>query len=97
MSIKFNFKKITDFLKRIPGFLVEKSFLTFLILSILSFLIGGFVFYKYCYSIEKMKPKIIEKQLKIDESKYQEMMNFWDARTKIFEGVDAKEFKNPFK
>jgi hypothetical protein len=91
-----DFNKIKTFLKKFPETLAEKSFLTFLILSLLAFFISGLIFYKYYYLIEKTTPKVTEKALKIEMESYQDLLNFWDLRFKKFEGADFKEYKNPF-
>jgi len=96
MKTLLDFNKTKTFLKKLPEILAEKSFLTFLILSIFAFLITGFIFYKYYHKIEKIEPQISGELLKIDMSSYQEMLNFWNLRQQKFEGADLKEYKNPF-
>lgn len=96
MFKELSLNSLKVFLKRLPEILAGRLFLTFLMLSIIAFLIGGFVFYKYYYLIEKSPISSPEKQLKINADSYQEMLNFWDQRAKKFEGVDSKEYKNPF-
>jgi len=92
----FNLHNLIRFCEKLPENLAKKSFLTFFILSILSFFIGGIVFYKYGYSTEKNNSAIIEKDLQINTVAYQKMINSWEERAEIFEEADIKEFKNPF-
>ena len=92
----FDFGKFKKALSNLPETLAQKSFIAFLILSLLAFIISGAIFYKYGYSVVKMFPDITEQEIKINSTDYQKMLNYWDARAKIFEEADLKVFKNPF-
>ena len=96
MRLNFNLNKVINFLKKIPEGIANKSFSAFLILSLLAFLIAGFIFYKYYYKIEKFEPEIIGEQFKIDKESYQELLNFWNLRQQKFEETGLNEYKDPF-
>ncbi len=96
MNKNLNLNKIKIFFKKLPEWLAEKYFLTFLILSIFAFFIGGLVFYKYWYLIEKTTPLVSEKILKIETESYKDLLNSWDLLSKKFEGADSKNYKDPF-
>lgn len=96
MIKNINLNKIISFAKKTPEALAKRPFALFLALSVIAFLIGGIVFYKYFYSIKKAEPKGAENQFKINEENHQKVLNYWKLRTKKFEEADSKEFKNPF-
>ena len=96
MKGTINFNKIKIFLKKLPGISAEKTFLTFLGLSLLAFLFGGFVFYKYAYLVEKTIPEASENFVKIEEESYQDLLSFWNSRAKKIEESNSKRYINPF-
>lgn len=96
MIKNINLSKIRIFFKKLPWVSAEKSFLTFLTLSIFAFFLGGFVFYKYYYLIEKTTPEASGKVLKIEEKSYQDLLSFWGSRAKKIEEADLKRYINPF-
>jgi hypothetical protein len=96
MRETLNLNKIKIFFKKLPGISAEKTFLTFLGLSLFAFLFGGFVFYKYAYLAEKTIPKASENFVKIEEKAYQDLLDFWDSRTKKIEESNSKRYINPF-
>lgn len=92
----FDLNKIKIFFKKLPEISAEKTFLTFLALSIFAFFLGGFVFYKYYYLVEKTTPEVSGKVLKIEETSYQDLLNFWGLRAKKIEEAASKRYINPF-
>lgn len=102
MAKEFDLNQTKNFLKKLlkistlPKILAERPFLTFLIFSFFAFFLGGFVFYKYSYLAEKKEPKIKEKPLEIEIKSYQEILNFWNLRSKKIEESALKRYINPF-
>ena len=68
---KIKTKKIKDSLKKLPRVLGENAFLAFLGLLVIALILGGLIFYKYSFLVEKEPPtKIgegVEKPLKFNE------------------------------
>ena len=94
---KIKFKKIKNFLRKIPLILAERAFHTFLILFCFSLLVG-FLIYLRCNSlIEKTeKIQITEKEFRFQEEIYQNVIKFWEEKEKRFKETDFKEYENPF-
>jgi len=91
------FKKIKDFLKKLPRNLAEHSFSTILELFFLSLIFGSFVFYNYIFLVKKTEPQIIKKPLQFEEKIYQKVLTEWEERERNFKEADFKEYPDPFK
>ena len=50
---KIKTKKIKDSLKKLPRVLGENAFLAFLGLLVIALILGGLIFYKYSFLVEK--------------------------------------------
>jgi len=98
---KFKTEKIKQFFKKLPRTLGERSFLTFLGFLLIALILGGLIFYKYSFLVEKEPPtKIgegVEKPLKFNEKNYQEVLEIWQEKEKRFEEVNLKEYPNLFR
>lgn len=93
--IKLN--KIKQWFNRLPRILGGNAFLVFLILFLISLILGGLVFYKYSILIEKEKSEIIETPLLFEEKTLQEVLKIWQTRQKRFEEAGLKEYPNLFR
>jgi O-antigen/teichoic acid export membrane protein len=94
---KLKIKEITEFFKKLPRTLGERSFLTFFILLIIALIIGSLVFYKFSFLAEKQKPEVSGAPLKFQEKTYQAVLEIWQEKEKKFEEANLKEYPNPFK
>lgn len=94
--MKINPKKLIKNLKKLPKTLAKHSFSTFFMLLLLSFILGGIVFYKYVILIEKTKVETLRTPLRFDHANYQEVLNQWEKRQKNLEKIDFKQYINPF-
>jgi len=90
------FKKVKKFFQKIIFALAENSFSVLLVLILITFLLGGVVFYKYSYLPEKKPPQITPKPFKFEESLYQKILEKWQFRQKKFNEVDSKEYPDLF-
>ncbi|MBZ9572051.1 hypothetical protein KJA15_01780 [Patescibacteria group bacterium] len=89
-------KKIKEFFKKIPEIIKEHIFLSFFVLFFLVLISGGFIFYKYSFLAEKVKPQVTEEPLRFEESLFRDILKEWESREKRFKGTEEKEYSNPF-
>jgi hypothetical protein len=94
---KKQFKKIKNFLKRVPRIIGKHAFLTSLTLFFIAAILGGMVFYKYSILVEQRKSEFSEKLLYFDEKSFKAVLKIWQERQKNFEQADFKEYSNPFR
>ena len=94
---KFKTEKIKQFFKKLPRTLGEHSFLTFLGFLLIALILGGLIFYKYSFLVEKEKPEVLEKPLKFKEKTYEAVLETWQEKEKRFEEVNSKEYPGPFR
>jgi len=94
---QIKFKKIKDFLKKLPRSLSEHFLLTVLILFFLSLILSSFIFYNYIILVKKAEPQIIKKPLQFEEKIYQKILEEWREREKRFKEADLKEYPDLFK
>lgn len=90
------FKKIKEFSKKIIFKLAENSLLVLVVLILITFLLGGLMFYKYSFLAEKKTPQIAPKSLKFKEDLYQKILETWQLRQKKFDEADLKEYPDLF-
>lgn len=89
-------KKVKEFLKKLVWIIGGNAGITLVILFFLALILGGFVFYKYSFLVEKLEPKIIEKPLQFQEAVYQKIFQEWQIHQQSFEKADLKEYPNLF-
>lgn len=90
-------KKIRESLKKSVWIIGRNSAPTFFILFFVTFILGGFIFYKYSFLAEKIEPQITEQPLRFKESLFQEILKEWENREKRFEEAELKEYPDPFR
>jgi len=89
-------KKVGRFFKKLPLILGERAFLTCLILFFIAMVLGAFVFYKYCFLVEKKEPKFTQTLLYLDDKKLQAIIKAWQDRQAKFDAANSKQYLNPF-
>jgi hypothetical protein len=89
-------KNIKVSLGKLPKMLAKKAFLVFLGLFILSLTFGVFIFYEYRTKIREGLPEAAEKQLKFRTEIYNNILEIWQKREKIFKQTSSKSYPNPF-
>lgn len=94
--LKKKLKKNKDFFLKIPRFLVEHAFLTFLTLIFFAFIFGGLVFYSYGALVESKEFKITEETFLFDEKVFQDIIEIREQKEKKFEEADFKEYSDLF-
>jgi len=94
---KIKFKKIGNFLSKLPRFLGERAFLTFLGFLIIFLAFSGYLYYKYIFLVEKAEPEPTEATSQLNEKKFQKIMEIFEEKRKKFEEADKKQYPDPFK
>jgi len=89
-------KKLKEFLKKLVWIIGGNAGIALLILFFLSLILGGFVFYKYGFLVEKLEPQIIEKPLQFKEAIFQKIFQEWQIRQQKFEQADSKVYPDLF-
>ena len=88
--------KIKFFLEQSLLIIAKNIFLCFLLLLLLSLLLGGFVFYKYILSPQEITLNTTEEPFVIKEAIHQKILEKWQIRENKFRKADLKEYSNPF-
>ena len=78
-------------------FLGEQVFVAFLILMMISLLIGGFIFYKYYLIPKKKSPSTVESPLRFNEKLYKKVLEKLKERERKVMEADLKTYPDPFK
>jgi len=91
------FKKIGNFFSKLPRFLGERAFLTFIGLLIIFLAFSVYLYYKYIFLVEKAEPKPTEAISQLNEEKFQKIMEISEEKRKRFEEADKKQYPDPFK
>lgn len=94
MKIKLNTKKIKKALENFTLILIEKSFLTIILIFAFSLILGFFIFFKY--SSPKIS-QIKKEKIEFEQSLYEKVLRTWQERENSFQKVDIKEYPNPFR
>jgi len=94
--MKIKLAKIKDFLGEIPTILVKKPFFTTMSFLLITFVLGGIIFYKYCFLVEKAEPQVIEKPLSLKEDLFKKILEEWEERERKLEQIKYKGYPNPF-
>lgn len=95
--IRIKINKIKEFLRKFLRILGEEAFLFFLVLIFLALILGGLLFYKYSFLVEKAKPEVLEKPLQFEEKTHQEVLKILKELQKKFEETELKKYPDPFR
>lgn len=90
VKIPIKFTKAKKFLIKLPETLAKHVFLTFLVLIFIAFILGGFIFYKYSFLVEKIEPQITKNPFQIEKNLFQKILNVWQEREKKFKETESK-------
>lgn len=93
---KINFQTIKEVLKKIIWFLGEQAFVSFIIFVSIALFIGGAIFYYYGFLVVNEEPTITIKAIELDESLYQDFLDYYTQRKEKFFKADLKIYFNPF-
>jgi len=94
--MKIKLDKIKNFLRKISKILTKKPFLTLMALIVVAFILGGIIFYKFCYLISKVELQIIERPFSFKEDIFKDILKEWAEREKNIAEIEFKEYPNPF-
>ena len=89
--------KINSYLCKSCRFSARHAFLSFLVLVLMSLVLGGFLFYKYSFLIAKIEPEITGKTVQFKEGLYQKVMLELQNRQERFKKADAKKYLDIFR
>lgn len=78
-------------------FSAEHSFLSILILFLVSLLVGGWLFYQYSILIQRAEPQITGQTIQFEENIYQEILGQWQIREARIEAADGKIYLDIFR
>jgi hypothetical protein len=94
MKFKIDTKKIKKFLEKLAIILIEKGFLSLVLIFLVSVILGLLIFLKY----SKLPSLFGERKLiEFNEKIYEKVLEKWQEKEKKFQEVDFKEYPNPFK
>ena len=82
--------------KRALEFLGKHFFLSSIFVAILALILGGYFFYAYVFSLEKMEPPLIEQPLIFNEEAYRKVFEDLEKRDIRFRETDAKIYPELF-
>jgi hypothetical protein len=91
--------EIKGFKKRIKNFfkgIALHPFVSFWLILIIAFLVGGGVYYKCVILIPDKDEGAINKQVNFNQKVYEEVLAQWEEREKEFSQAEEKEYYNPF-
>ncbi len=96
MKIKTEiFSKIKK-IKKLPVVLAKNVFMFFILLVLLSIILGGLLFYKYCFLVESSSPENFDKPVKLEENIIQEVFKKWDQQQERFDGAGTRQYPDLF-
>lgn len=87
--------KLKMFFLRLPKFLAQRAFLTFLLLFLISLMLGSLVFYRYSLAKKEM-PQTQALPLQFKEKTYENLLTIWRERGERFEESKTKTYPNLF-
>jgi hypothetical protein len=94
--MRINLRKISRKTEKTVEIFVERSFFASICLILLAFAIGGFLYYKYDFLVDKAPVDPSGAVLKIDDAAYGKILNEWQKRDENSLGAGFKNYLNPF-
>ena len=85
-------KKTEKFLKT----LTEHVFGSFMVLVFIFLILGGIIFYRYSFLIEKMEPVSSQAFVQYEENVFREVSNQWLEREEKFKQAETKQYPDLF-
>lgn len=93
---QIDFKKITGYFLRIFNSLTERLFLSYVVLILISLLIGLAFFYKYNILPQRVEPEL-SPVIKFEERIYRQVLDEWQSRGERFELAKTKKYPGLFR
>ena len=94
--MRIKFVKTKNIFVKLPRFLGERAFLTFLGFAAIAIILGGFIFYKYSVLTKKAELEVVPKSIHFNEELYQKILEEWEIREQKFQETDFKTYPDPF-
>ena len=92
-KIKIKGEKI----KKTPVLIIKHAGFVFILLLLISFLIGSLLFYKYGYLAINKKIKSENQGVSFSKNLYSKIINKWEDQEELLNKVEGKRYLNPFK
>lgn len=95
-KIKIIINKTKDLLTNLPKVAATYAFLTYLALLFPVLAFSGYLFYQYNISAQQAELEITKPRIQLKENSYQNILEAWERRKKIFEEIKTIDYQNPF-
>ncbi len=90
---KFDIKKIS----RIIELCAQKAIFTFFFLFLIGMILGGILFLKYFFFVQRAKISIGKEPLRLERKIYNQVLKAWEERELKFEKAHEEIFQDFFK
>lgn len=94
---KIKLNKIITFSRKVPRAIAERAFLYFLLLFLISLILGGLIFYQYNILTKRKEVMRAGNSLQFEEKAYEDVLKIWQEREKIFKEAGTKKYFDIFK
>lgn len=94
---KIKLNKIIIFFRKAPRVMAERAFFSFLLLFLISLILGGLIFYQYNILTKRKEVTQLENFLQFKEKTYEDVLDIWREREKIFKEAGTKKYFDIFK
>ncbi|MBI2038559.1 MAG: hypothetical protein HYT19_01380 [Candidatus Nealsonbacteria bacterium] len=88
---------IIIFLRKAPKAIAERAFLSFLLLFLVSLVLGGLILYQYHILTKKKEVTRLENPIQFQEETYENILKIWQEREKKFKEAGSKKYFDIFK
>ena len=85
------------FFQHTPRAIADRAFSSFLLLFLISLILGGLIFYQYNILTKKKEVTQAENPLRFQEKIYEDVLKIWQEREKIFQETGTKKYFDIFK
>jgi len=94
--MKIEAKKIINFFKSLPKKIALHFFWSFIVVFVLSLLVGLFVFYK-CSNLERMSEgQYVKKNVRFQKNTYEKVVSYWKEMEENLANIELHQYKDPF-
>lgn len=94
--MKCKIKNILGNLGKIPVFLAENLFFSFLMIIFLAVFLANLFFYKYYILNQEIKQEIEQGQHIVNEKSYNDLLKIWEEQDKKFQNSESKNYLDIF-
>lgn len=90
-------KNILSELGKIPVFIAENLFFSFLMVVFAAIFLTNLLFYKYYILTPEINSKAGQEQIIINEKSYNDLLTTWGQQSEKFQNSDSKNYLDIFK